>query len=57
MANIRDQCSWVHMQEQEAAQDKAEDLIRMAVAKAALLEPQEDIESSLVKKAMVLGAE
>ena len=55
MANIRDQCSWVHMQEREAAQVKAMDLIRMAVAKAALLEPQEDIESSLVKKAMVLG--
>ncbi len=55
MANIRDQCSWVHMQEKEAAQAKARDLIRMAVAKAALLEPQEDIESSLVKKAMVLG--
>lgn len=55
MANIRDQCSWVHMQEREGAQVKAMDLIRMAVAKAALLEPQEDIESSLVKKAMVLG--
>ena len=51
MANIRDQCSWVHMQEREAAQVKAMDLIRMAVAKAALLTPQEDIESSLVKKA------
>jgi len=55
MANIRDQCSWVHMQEREAAQVKAMDLIRMAVAKAALLEPQDDIESSLVKRAMVLG--
>ncbi len=55
MANIRDQCSWVHMQEREDAQAKARDLIRMAVAKAALLEPQEDIETSLVKKAMVLG--
>jgi heterodisulfide reductase subunit A len=55
MANIRDQCSWVHMQERDAAQVKAMDLIRMAVAKAALLEPQEDIESSPVRKAMVLG--
>lgn len=55
MANIRDQCSWVHMQEREAAQEKAKDLIRMAVAKAALLTPQEDIESSLVKRALVLG--
>ncbi len=55
MANIRDQCSWVHMQEREAAQAKAKDLIRMAVAKAVLLTPQHDIEASLVKKAMVLG--
>ena len=55
MANIRDQCSWVHMQERGEAQIKAMDLIRMAVAKATLLSPQEDIESSLVKKAMVLG--
>ncbi|MCE5334646.1 MAG: FAD-dependent oxidoreductase [Desulfobacteraceae bacterium] len=55
MANIRDQCSWVHMQEREQAQVKAMDLIRMAVAKAALLEPQKDIESSLVRRAMVLG--
>jgi heterodisulfide reductase subunit A len=56
MANIRDQCSWVHAQERDGARRKAMDLIRMAVAKAALLEPLEDIESSLVKKAMVLGA-
>ncbi len=56
MANIRDQCSWVHMQERADAQLKAMDLIRMAVAKAGLLEPEEDIETSLVKKAMVLGA-
>jgi heterodisulfide reductase subunit A len=55
MANIRDQCSWVHMQERDAARLKAMDLIRMAVAKAALLEPLEDIESSLVRKALVLG--
>ncbi|MCE5334642.1 MAG: FAD-dependent oxidoreductase [Desulfobacteraceae bacterium] len=55
MANIRDQCSWVHMQERDAAQAKAKDLIRMAVAKAVLLTPQKDIEASLVKKAMVLG--
>ncbi|ABK17481.1 CoB--CoM heterodisulfide reductase iron-sulfur subunit A family protein [Syntrophobacter fumaroxidans] len=55
MANIRDQCSWVHMQEREDATAKARDLIRMAVAKAAFLEPQEDIESSLVRKALVIG--
>jgi len=39
MANIREQCSWVHMDEPARAQEKAKDLIRMAVAKAALLNP------------------
>ena len=42
--NIREQCSWVHMQEKEEATRKAKDLVRMGVAKAALLEPQEEIE-------------
>jgi heterodisulfide reductase subunit A len=39
MANIRDQCSWVHMHEQRQATTKSKDLVRMAVAKARLLEP------------------
>jgi heterodisulfide reductase subunit A len=39
MTNIRDQCSWVHMHEPEPATDKAKDLVRMAVAKAKLIEP------------------
>ncbi len=39
MANIRDQCTWVHMHEPEAATQKARDLVRMAVAKARMLEP------------------
>ncbi|MBW2572133.1 MAG: CoB--CoM heterodisulfide reductase iron-sulfur subunit A family protein [Deltaproteobacteria bacterium] len=41
MVNIRDQCSWVHMQQQVDGTAKAKDLIRMGVAKAALLKPQE----------------
>ena len=55
MANIRDQCSWVHMQEKADANIKARDLIRMAVAKAEYLHPQQDIEASLVRKALVIG--
>ncbi len=39
MANIRDQCSWVHMHEHEEATEKAKDLVRAAVAKARLLVP------------------
>jgi heterodisulfide reductase subunit A len=39
MANIRDQCSWVHMHEHEKATEKAKDLVRSIVAKARLLRP------------------
>ena len=39
MANIRDQCSWVHMHEPEKATEKSKDLVRMAVAKSRMLEP------------------
>jgi heterodisulfide reductase subunit A-like polyferredoxin len=34
LANIRDQCSWVHAQEPERATEKAKDLVRMAVNRA-----------------------
>ena len=53
--NIRDQCSWVHMREQDAATEKARDLVRMGVAKAALLEAKEEIEVEVTPVAMVIG--
>jgi len=55
MVNIRDQCSWVHMQEREDATQKAKDLVRMGVSKAAFLEPQQDIEASLIPRVLVIG--
>ncbi|MDY6973064.1 MAG: hypothetical protein SV775_12130, partial [Thermodesulfobacteriota bacterium] len=55
MANIRDQCSWVHMQAGDDATLKAKDLVRMGVAKSAFLEPQEDIEAALVSRTLVIG--
>jgi heterodisulfide reductase subunit A len=42
-------------QEREKAIRKAEDLVRMAVANARLLEPLEKIEVNILEKAMVLG--
>ena len=39
MANIRDQNTWVHMNDPARATEKAKDLVRMAVAKAAFIEP------------------
>ena len=54
-ANIRDQCSWVHGNDPEAALEKAKDLVRMGVARAALLEPLEVIEADVLPSAMVVG--
>jgi heterodisulfide reductase subunit A len=53
--NIRDQCSWVHMGEGERATAKARDLIHMGVAKAALLEPLQEIELAVQPVAAVIG--
>lgn len=55
MVNIRDQCSWVHSQEPEAATEKAKDLVRMAVAKARLLEPLEKTTVDVSPTALVIG--
>lgn len=55
MANIRDQCSWVHQHEPEKATQKAKDLVRMAVAKARLLEPLYTRKISVNKTALVIG--
>lgn len=55
MANIRDQCAWVHAQEPEAATRKAKDLVRMAVAKARLLTPLEQSTVDVTPGALVLG--
>ena len=54
-ANIRDQDSWVHQNEPEKATEKAKDLVRMAVAKAGLLEPIEKLQAPLIQSALVLG--
>jgi heterodisulfide reductase subunit A2 len=55
LANIRDQCSWVHMNEKEKATIKAMDLIRMSVARASLLEPRDEIEVDVVPNGLVIG--
>ncbi|MFC1529056.1 FAD-dependent oxidoreductase, partial [Candidatus Latescibacterota bacterium] len=55
MANIRDQCSWVHMHEPEKATQKAKDLVRMAVAKSRLLEPLQRRKVNVNHNALVIG--
>jgi heterodisulfide reductase subunit A len=55
MVNIREQCSWVHSDNKEAATTKAKLLIRMAVAKASLLEPLKEITFKVNKNVLVIG--
>jgi len=55
MANIRDQDSWVHNAEPEAATQKAKDLVAMGVAKANLRTPLAPMELDLTKSALVIG--
>jgi heterodisulfide reductase subunit A len=55
MANIRDQCSWVHMTQPREATEKAKDLVRMAIAKAALLDPLSTQTVPMNQKALVIG--
>jgi heterodisulfide reductase subunit A-like polyferredoxin len=55
MANIRDQCSWVHMHEKEEATQKAKDLVRMAVANARHIEPLTETTLPVEPSALVVG--
>ncbi len=55
MVNIRDQCSWVHMDDVEAATQKAKDLIRMAVAKSRLLKPLKEELLKITPTALIIG--
>jgi heterodisulfide reductase subunit A2 len=55
MANIRNQCSWVHADYPEAATEKAKDLVRMAVEKVIRLEPLEETELAVTQAALVIG--
>ena len=55
MVNIRDQCSWVHASEQEAATKKSMDLVRMAVAKARHIQPLPEQTVPVNTTGMVIG--
>ncbi|MEW6659858.1 MAG: 2Fe-2S iron-sulfur cluster-binding protein [Thermodesulfobacteriota bacterium] len=55
MANIRNQCTWVHQNEPVLATEKCKDLVNMAVAKARLLTPLEYITVDVNRKALVIG--
>ncbi|MFW9963616.1 MAG: NAD(P)-binding protein, partial [Candidatus Sifarchaeia archaeon] len=56
MANIREHVSWVHQHDHEAATQKAKDLVAMAVAKAATLQAQPELDVPVTQAALVVGA-
>jgi heterodisulfide reductase subunit A len=55
MTNIRNQDSWVHKNDPQAATDKARDLVRMAVAKVSLMESLQEAKLEVNQRALVLG--
>ena len=55
VANIREQCSWVHLSEKEEATKKAKELIEMAIAKAELLQAIDDIVVPVKQRVLIIG--
>jgi heterodisulfide reductase subunit A len=56
IANIREHDSWIHSNDPEAATQKAIDLVRMAIARARLLQPLEEPEVTIKKSTLIVGA-
>jgi len=55
MVNIREQCSWCHSQDPDAATMKAIDLVLMGIEKVKLNQPLWPIEVPMTKRALVIG--
>jgi heterodisulfide reductase subunit A len=55
MANIRDQCSWAHMEEPELATQKSRDLVEMTVAKVRRLGSLNRLPIDIDPRALVVG--
>lgn len=54
-ANIREHCSWVHMNEKDKATQKARDIVRMGAAKCSLLAPLLTSRVTVTQTALVIG--
>ena len=54
-ANIREQCSWVHQKEPARATEKARELVKMSIGKAAYLEPLSKSKLNVNKNVLVIG--
>lgn len=55
MANIREHCSWVHLEDREVATRKAQDIVKAAVARARWLYAQDEERLPVTDAALVIG--
>jgi heterodisulfide reductase subunit A len=55
MANIREHCSWVTPDDRPAATEKAKGIVKVAVARANWLYPQDEEQIPVTDAAMVIG--
>jgi heterodisulfide reductase subunit A len=55
MANIGEHCRWVHSDDKEKATQKAEDAVKMAVARARYLMPGHEARIPVTDAALVIG--
>ncbi len=55
MANIREQCSWTHLNDREGATKKAKDIVKSSVARAKFLRPQIEAELPVLDEVLVIG--
>jgi heterodisulfide reductase subunit A-like polyferredoxin len=55
MSNLREQCSWVHMNEKDAATNKAFDLVKMSVSRVRALRPLFEETLPLTKRSLIIG--
>jgi len=55
MANIREQCSWVHMEDRTAATEKAKDIMNAYIGRARYLQPQDETRIPVAQSALVIG--
>lgn len=55
LANIRENCAWVHRREPDKATDKAKDILKMAVAKVLAARPHPIVSYPITQKVLVIG--
>ncbi len=55
MANIRNQCSWVHQHDPEIATEKAEEIVKMSVQRVKRLEPLLPKTLNVGREVLVIG--